>query len=93
MLSLMYKRGNFEQEKDFNWHIALSEIFDPKEAKHHQLLTNHRTVVESDKNTKQDNHVYRGEFDSMRPLRFHCRLEAEVKVNNKVKNVIIVVWN
>lgn len=41
LLSLIYDRYGCKDKKDYNWHIALSEVYDPREAHIHTIYTNH----------------------------------------------------
>lgn len=51
LLSLLYKRGELEANKDYNWHVAMSEVHDFREAKLHKIYTSHYLLTKTKANT------------------------------------------
>jgi hypothetical protein len=41
LLALIYERYGCRDKKEYNWHIVVSEVYDPREAHIHTIFTNH----------------------------------------------------
>jgi len=57
LLSLMYTRGNLVEAKDFNWHIAMSEVHDTRESFMHEITTNHTTLINAKSVIRNENGI------------------------------------
>ena len=51
LLAVLYNYAKLEHRKDYNWHVAMSEVHDPKEAKIHKIYTSHYQLIRSSENT------------------------------------------
>ena len=72
LLSLMYKRGKLTQAKDFNWHIAMSEVHDTRESFMHEIDTNHLTITNSKTAVRREDGLkVNSKFDDFRPLKYY----------------------
>ena len=45
LLALIYDRYGCKEKKEYNWHIVVSEVYDPREAHIHTIFTNHSQVI------------------------------------------------
>lgn len=70
-LALVYNRYDAKTHKDFNWHIAMSDVHDPREAHLHKIFTNHSQIVYASSNIKQGEVSVSSEVNSTRPVRYH----------------------
>jgi hypothetical protein len=78
LLSLMYKRGKLVEAKDFNWHIAMSEIHDTRESFMHEIQTNHVTIINGKTVIRKENglKVNTKQQDDFRPLKYYTKMSA-----------------
>ena len=78
LLSLMYKRGKLVEAKDFNWHIAMSEIHDTRESFMHEIHTNHVTLINGKTVIRKENglKVNTKQQDEFRPLKYYTKMSA-----------------
>lgn len=45
LLSLVYERFGIKEQGDYNWHVVLSDLHDPREQHMHTINTNHSQLV------------------------------------------------
>ena len=95
LLSLMYKRGKLVEAKDFNWHIAMSEVHDTRESFMHEITTNHWTLVNAKSVIRRENglKVNTKKQDEFRPLKFYSKMSANFQYQNRQKRIYVVIWN
>jgi len=81
LISLIYERHDSKENNDYNWHIAISEDHDPKQAHTYEILTNHYSTTNAITNIKEGELlVSETRKDS---LRFYQKLQAHFKVGSK----------
>lgn len=95
LLSLMYKRGKLIEAKDFNWHIAMSEIHDTRESFMHEINTNHATLINGKSVVRRENglKVNTKKQDDFRPLKYYTKMSATFQFQNRQKRIYVVIWN
>ena len=73
LLSFIYYRYDVKTNENFHWHMAISEVHDPREAHMHNIHTNHSQLIYASSNIKQSESsvIVNENFDAFRPLRYH----------------------
>ena len=78
---------------DYNWHLVLSEVHDPKDRLKHLIFTSHYSLTNATANKEVEKDLFVGTFDKFRPLKFLTNYQVEFMVNGKIKGLNAVCWN